>query len=437
MQKNLILLSLLMVISACSSDVWHGDEKKLDIDGERISVLAHEQKFSKSDMSQAKIKITEAKNMKNGALSGGNAQHLVGNLTFNTKLSLLWDKSIGAGTSYTNRLLAEPVIFNETIYTFDSKGKVGAYELDTGKLLWAKNFINADKDISVIGAGMAIENNTLYLTSGIGDVIAVDIKTKEKKWEKSLSSTLRAAPTIVDGTLFVMTVDSKLFAFDGETGEQKWYYASVPQDTTILGGAAPTVKNGIVVAVFPTGEVVALNAKSGAFLWGEVLSGSARLEGLAMLMDIVARPVIKGNTLYVIGHSDVFIAVNLKTGKKIWQKDIGGTTNPLLVDDYIFTITNDGDLIALEQKNGKTIWVRTLPHFSDEDEEDTIVWQGPIMLDGKLLVVGSYGEIAFLNPENGNLISRNKVAESIQLPPVYADEKLILLNSDANLMVYK
>ncbi len=436
--KKIYLLFVAIFTVGCSSDAWYGDEKKLNVEGKRISILTHEQKFAKSEMSSAKIKIPSPAKMKEWTVSGANAIHLTGNLEFSKDAKQVWKRNIGEGNSSSSLLISEPLVHNGIAYAVDSIGQVSAYNLASGKLVWKNNFVKYDDDVSLVGSGLAFGGESLFFTSGLGDVMAVDYTTGKVKWKKILSSSIRIAPTYSGGYLYVITSDNNIYALDGATGTQKWRHTSVAQSTSLLGGAAPVITGGKLIAALSSGEILALNAKTGAFIWGEAVSGSSRLEGLSILMDIVARPVVKDGVVYVVGHSDVFVALDVNTGKKVWQRAIGSTTNPLIIDKYIFTITNDGDLIALEQKNGKVIWVRTLPSYIDEkDKEGKITWQGPIMLNSKLLIVGSYGEMAFLDPVNGDLLYKKKVSDGISISPVYADGNLIMLGDNADLMVFK
>ena len=438
MLKILYILPVFLLLSACSGDDWFGEEKKLDVPGKRISVLSHEQKSDSDNKSAVKVELSAPVAAEEWQQSGRIPSHVLDNFKFSANPLLRWSHSIGKGSTYRLRLLSEPVVAGGIVYAFDAVGVLSAYELASGRKLWNKKLVTSTDDMSLVGAGIAYDGGNLFVTTGLGAVIAIDAQTQEILWEKNLGAPIRSASTVSGGKLYVLTADSRITALKSKDGSKIWDYASIPETTMVLGGASPAVSNGIVVAVFPSGEIMAFTADKGGLLWSDALSGSKKAEGLSAIMDIVARPIIRGNTVYVAGYSSTTSAFDLKSGDMKWSREISGASNPVLIDGYMFFITGDTNLIALEVATGKTIWVRDLPRYeNEEDKKGRITWKGPLVLNSKILIVGTYGEMAFLDPKNGNLLSREKVAKSIGISPIYADGKRVLLNSEAELMVYE
>ena len=70
-------------------------------------------------------------------------------------------------------------------------------------------------------------------------------------------------------------------------------------------------------------------------------------------------------------------------------------------------------------------------------KEGQIRWDGPLLAGGKLILVSSEGEIAFVNPADGKTLSRRKVGAPMSLPPVAAGGMLYVLTEGGRLIAYR
>ena len=93
----------------------------------------------------------------------------------------------------------------------------------------------------------------------------------------------RSAPTIADGRLFVPTLDDQLQALATDDGRQLWALPGDHVGTAVLGLPAPAYADGLVVAGFGSGDLVALRADTGSVAWSDSLA-SAR--GRNSLLDL-------------------------------------------------------------------------------------------------------------------------------------------------------
>ena len=132
------------------------------------------------------------------------------------------------------------------------------------------------------------------------------------------------------------------------------------------------------------------------------------------------------------------IAVEERTGSRIWQRDIGGSETPWLAGNHLFVLSNDNELIALGRDNGVIRWVTQLPRFDDpEDRDGKLYWTGPVLAGNRLIVAGTRGRILEFSPETGDMINEWSVKRSISVPPVVAGGVLYLLADDGTLMAYR
>ena len=131
-------------------------------------------------------------------------------------------------------------------------------------------------------------------------------------------------------------------------------------------------------------------------------------------------------------------AIDLRTGRRVWTREIGGTESPWVAGDFIYTITNDNELICISRDDGKVHWVIGLPRYEDpKDREDPIVWSGPVLASDRLIVAGSDGEALAISPYDGRLIGVVEMPDGVSVPPIIADGTVIFLANDADLVAYR
>ncbi|HIM78232.1 MAG TPA: pyrrolo-quinoline quinone, partial [Rhodospirillales bacterium] len=240
------------------------------------------------------------------------------------------------------------------------------------------------------------------------------------------------------GRVFVTTVDNRLFAINAENGEGLWTHTGLSEAASLLGSASPAVGNGVVVVPYTSGELIALKAETGRLLWQESLSSIKRTDVVSNLAHIRGRPVIDRGRVFAISHGGIMGAFDLRNGRRLWQKEIGGSQSPWVAGDYIFVITNDAEIAAVSRKTGGIHWVRALPRYKDpDDQENPIVWTGPILVSDRLIAAGSHGEALAISPYTGRILGSVELPSGISVPPIVAGDTVYFLADDADLVAYR
>jgi outer membrane protein assembly factor BamB len=104
-----------------------------------------------------------------------------------------------------------------------------------------------------------------------------------------------------------------------------------------------------------------------------------------------------GSTAYIANMDHFLYAVNISTGQKKWEADLGGVmvSTPCLSEDgtlYIGTLSSK--LFAVNAADGKILWQADLPGG---------IWSEPVLKDGKLYVGDEAGNINIVKASNGSL----------------------------------
>jgi outer membrane protein assembly factor BamB len=349
-----------------------------------------------------------------------------------------WNISIGQGSSDEERLMAQPIVAEDRLYTMDSETVISAFNIKNGDEIWSSEITPKEEDDDLINGGLAYENGKVFATTGFGQVVALEAKSGKVLWRRNVGAPMRSAPTARGNRVFAITVTNKLFALHGQTGAVLWTHSGIEEVTNLLGGGSPAVDSGVVVAPYSSGELVALKVENGQELWADSLSGVRRGSASTTLSTIRGRPIIDRGIVFAISNSGQFAAINLRTGRRIWERPIGGIESPWIAGEYLFVLSNNTDLIALGRLNGRIYWVTALPKWEDpEDREGKITWTGPILASDRLIVAGSTGEAMSLSPYNGRTLGKVDMPDGVTISPIVAKDSLLFLSEDAELVSYR
>jgi outer membrane protein assembly factor BamB len=198
------------------------------------------------------------------------------------------------------------------------------------------------------------------------------------------------------------------------------------------------VSSDVVVVPYPSGEVVALRTDNGNELWSDALTRSANVTALTALNDISGRPVLDRDMVFAVSHSGTMAAISLRNGERVWTRDIAGIRTPVPVGDFVFVVGSNGKVLCLQRATGKVKWAHQLPVFQNPDDAtDPIIWSGPLLVSGRLLLTSSTGQAVLLDPQSGAQISELAIPEGALIPPVAANGTLYVLTKDATLVALR
>ena len=174
---------------------------------------------------------------------------------------------------------------------------------------------------------------------------------------------MRGAPTVVNGRFFTVSYDNQLYALNIEDGSVDWSHIGIAEDAGIIGAASPAVEGDVVVAPYSSGELVALRVENGRILWADSLTRTGRSTALAELNDINGSPVIDRDMVIAAGHAGRMVAIDLRSGARLWEQDIASIQTPWVAGDFVFIVTTEAQIVCLARNSGRIRWVRQLPRY--------------------------------------------------------------------------
>lgn len=435
--RRAAMLALPLALGGCGTlDDWFGTTKP-PLPGKREPILGSHTGLEVDPGDRRTVSVPAPVPVPAWPQSGGTLTHALGNIAV-TGLRPAWSSGIGEGGGYRAKLTAQPIVADGTVYTMDSDGQVASFDLAGGGRRWRTD-TQGKKDRSTnIGGGIAIENGVVYATTGRAEALALEAATGRIMWRKPIGIPARSGPTIAGGRLHFTTLDDQLLALDAANGERVWGYQASTSSTTVLADAAPAISEGFVVAGFGSGELAAVRQDSGALVWSDSLASSSGRTSQVDLSAIRALPVIDRGRVFAIGIGGLLVSLDLRSGRRLWERGIGGGQTPWLAGDWLFVQTQDQSLAAIAADDGRVRWIQDLPRWDNPARKsDPIFWTGPLLASGKLILAGSSEQAVSIDPVSGRVLGTQGLSGPVSIAPVAAAGTLLILCDDGTLQAFR
>ena len=431
-----LALGLALAISGCGG-------KKRPVTptvGNRVPILSRIESGAKVDpsLNQVSVVVPAAEVNPDWPQAGNTPGKAYGNLALGQAPARLWTAAI-SGSSNRQRLAASPVVGGGKVFAMDTNGVVHAFSAQTGRQVWTQAFsIKGNAAHSVFGGGASYDSGRVYITTGLGEVAALQADSGKLIWKAKPAGPLRGSPTIAFNAVYAMTQDNQLIALNSDDGAVLWTVSASTGQTGVFGVAAPAVGAGTVVAGFSTGELVAYRYENGRTLWSDALARTSLSTTVGVLTDIDADPIIDRGRVFALGQGGRMAAYELVTGQRVWELNLAGISTPAIAGEWIFTLTDDAKLLCIARNSGKARWSTQLARFKNEKKKKTpIFWTGPVLAGGRLWIANTEGDVMSAAVEDGSVAPFARLGKPVSLAPVVADRTLYVLDDGGRITAFR
>lgn len=386
-----------------------------------------------------KIALPKQQSLSSWSHRAGGPTHVTRHAALGAGLTPVWSAPIGEGNDRRHRITAEPVAAAGRVFTLDSRARVSATGTN-GAALWSVDLTPPGEKDDASGGGMAVAGGVLYVTTGFGELVALDAASGAEVWAQRLEAAGTGAPTVVGDTVYVVSSANRAWSVDARTGLLNWQITGTPAQSAIVGGPGPAVNGDIAIFPMSTGDLVATFPKGGTQLWSSALVGGRETRAYGRVSDISADPIILGKTVYVGNQSGRVAALDIADGSRIWTAKEGAYSPLLVTGGSVFLISDLGELVRLSAADGARIWGTQLPFYTTDKERrqrDVHAHFGPILAGGRLWVGSSDGLLRAFDPVSGALAGSVEIAGGAASNPIVIDGTLFILSAKGALHAFR
>jgi outer membrane protein assembly factor BamB len=368
----------------------------------------------------------------------GNAAHAGLHPALDWPLAPVWSVGIGRGNSDRSRITAAPVVGGGLIFVQDAAAQVSAFSLG-GAPVWTADLTNpGERGTEGFGGGLALAGGRLIVTTGFGEVLALDPASGGVIWRQRLDAVVRAAPAATGETVYVIARNDVAYGINAETGRLRWSLPGSRGVAGLVGGAGPALTSGLAILPFASGQMVAVDAASGEPQWGETLSGGRRGFVRRMIGDISADPAVSAGRVFAGTQAGEVTASSAADGSRIWTLGEGAYGPIWPAGNSVFFVSDEQELIRARSSDGVIVWTVALPGYENPGKRKHLTAHfGPVLAGGRLLVAGGDGVLRAFDPASGALIGEIALPGGAAAQPVVAGGLLFVTGADGSLTAFQ
>lgn len=188
----------------------------------------------------------------------------------------------------------------------------------------------------------AVVNGTTYIGSMDTNLYALAADTGDLEWQFETGGGVVSSPAVADSVVYVGGLDGYVYAIDADTGEEIW---RVETDDEVV--SSPTVVDGIVYIGGLDEHVYAIEADSGEVAWRTDTAG-----------EVWSTPAVSTGLVYVGTRGQVLHAFSTANGTEQWRFEANDWIEapPAVDSDTVYVGSIDGVLHALDTQSGEENW---------------------------------------------------------------------------------
>lgn len=340
-------------------------------------------------------------------------------LTSKVKLTEKWSVPMGKAGKAGSSLKLRPVIKGSIIYTASANGSVQAFETGSGKLLWSQPL-----NQSLI-SGPTIAEGYIAVGTSRSTVVLLRQSDGKELQQFKVSGDALSKPVITGNKVIIKTIDGYLYAFNLKTGEKLWATEHGSPSLILKASSSPVLMGNLALVGFSDGRLDAVEVDSGRVVWQRSIAYASGASDVERLVDIDADPIVRGDIAYLGTYQGYIGALSLSNGQFVWRKS-GSVYKNMAMDGQNLYLTDSDDVIwAFDRQNGQVKWKQLALKARGVTE--------PVILGNRIIVGDKTGYMHVLSTASGELIARQQLSGSIDIPPAIAGNTIYVMTANGKL----
>ncbi|MDR3570913.1 MAG: PQQ-binding-like beta-propeller repeat protein [Candidatus Pacebacteria bacterium] len=257
--------------------------------------------------------------------------------------AVAWEFTVGKHPDGKG-ILSTPALHNGILYFGAYDGVVYALDAKTGIVRW--KYVDADwvgsSPCVAASLGLVYIGVEFGLFGKRGGIVALDLRTGERRWQRKMPSLTHASPLYVseEDMVVIGSNNGVCYAYNARDGAELWQY---PTESDIKTTPAYNPDLKLLFVASMDGKLYALHAQTGEPAYAYETGAS-----------IYSIPLVSGNTVYVASLDKYLYAIDCETSKLRWSFETRGRIfgSPVIASGSLFIGSNDGRLYELDPERG-------------------------------------------------------------------------------------
>ena len=422
MIKIIAIFFSLILISNCSfnsnSRIWNDQKNEIEQNENIVEIFGAKEVATKEFNSNISIDFSD--------ISPQNLKHNnFGSYDYKARL----EKVEGYRFSKFNSLdglNSKPLFLKDGLIYFDKKGALLRFDQNS-KVIWKNNFYSkSEKKLNPI-LSLALDENNLVIVDNISKVYSVNLNTGELNWSKNNPYPFNSEIKIHNESFFAIDFNNTLRCFKIIDGSECWNLATESSFTISNTDYSLTIIDNQVIFNNSIGDITAVDISSGLIIW-QLPTQSSNIINQTYNFKL-SNLVSDGKSIFFSNNRNEFYSVDIKTGSLNWKNDISSKLTPIILDEFILTISEDGYLFTIQKEQGNILRINDIYSLYKAKKRKDIKPEGFVIANNKIFLTNNNGHLIVINLKTGKIEQIKKIArEKISKPYIFNQHLYLVKN---------
>ena len=308
-------------------------------------------------------------------------------ITTKVNAAAAWSVNVGKSGAYRFR----PDIEGGRVYAAAADGNVTILEEDSGRV-----FTRTDTGKRLSG-GVEVGESKILLGTDKGEVVALDV-TGKPSWTTNVAGEVIAPPVVAGRVVVARTSDGRIFGLNTADGKRIWVFQRPTPALLLRSEAGVLAQGGDVVAGYPNGKLIALDADDGKLTWEVTVSPPRGTTELERIADVAGLPVVEGNAICAAAFQGKVACFDIQSRNTTWSRDVSSARALARDAKHLYVVDESGAVHALDKATGTSVW--------KQDKLQHRRLTAPVVHAGRVVVGDGFGFLHVLSADDGELVGR-------------------------------
>lgn len=433
MIKYLIFTLLLIILNNCSFDtksgIWTKEKeiKDFKLKNDKIKNLFEKKKENRDEFN-SELKIVFNQNELNqNPINNNNFGALKSNFNLE-KISKFKFKKI----RNFDEVELKMTFFEGDLIFFDKNGSIIRFD-DSSKIIWkTNNYSKREKKINPI-LKITKYGEKLLITDSLAKIYLLDAITGKIIWKNEHDTSFVSQIKIDENKFYALDSNNKFNCFSLIDGKKLWDFTSEKRLINSQKDNSIILDDKNVSFTNSKGDIVSLDKENGDLLW--IIPTISFDETFQSYLVKNSNLVLNNRNIYFSNNNNSFYSIDANSGLINWRQDINSSLTPLIIDNYILTISSAGYLYILDKEVGNIIRVTDILKRFKEKKRKKIIIKGFVATTTKAYISTNQGHVILYDLENGNVEKIYRLSRSNISRPFVNNDKLYFIKDSEIIML--
>ena len=323
---------------------------------------------------------------------------------------------------------------DENIITTDIKGNIIIFSLKNKNLLTKFNFYKnkykkVKKKLNII-----VNKNIIYVTDNIGYIYAFNYNKNKILWAKNIKIPFRSNLKIFNDKLIAADQNNRLYFIDIKRGD---ILKLIPTEETLIknkfiNNLSLDNKNSYFLNTY--GSLYSIDINTMRINW---VFNTNKFSDLSPSNLYIGSQLINNNNKIIISTNNMTYILDTITGRIMFKKNFTTFLKPILIDNYLITVTKKNLLLMMDVTSGKIIYSYNINQkiaYLLNIKKKKISFKDIVLVNDSIFIFLDNSYLLKFNIY-GELNEVSKLPVKLNSQPIFINQKIIYSNFNNKISV--